>query len=171
MNDLPDLQTTEEGRQYEKNIMLVLNGEKKDYPSYYGGFKIASGNEFVISSPIDDTIRYGIFQEPEDGIMVEAVTAAVKAQAEWAKVPSAERAAYFEAPLANIVARRLFFAAAVTVSTGMAREDAVREVDTLIDIMKKAIEDGKKGGLKPPTGVWAIISAHNSPFAVDMLIR
>ena len=168
MDDLPDLQTTEEGRQYEKNIMLVLNGEKKDYPSYYGGFKIASGNEFVVSSPIDDTIRYGIFQEPEDGIMVEAVTAAVKAQAEWAKVPSADRAAYFEAPLANLTARRLFFAAAVTVSTGMVREDAVREVDTLIDIMKKAIDDGKKGSLKAPTGVWAIISAHNSPFAAPV---
>ena len=168
MEDLPDLQTTEEGRQYEKNIMLVLNGEKKDYPSYYGGFKIASGNEFVVTSPIDESIRYGIFQEPEEGIMVEAVTAAVKAQSEWAKVPSAERAAYFEAPLANIEARRLFFAAAVTVSTGMVREDAVREVDTLIGIMKSAIEDGKKGSLKPPTGVWAIISAHNSPFAAPV---
>ncbi|MBR4505074.1 MAG: aldehyde dehydrogenase family protein [Candidatus Methanomethylophilaceae archaeon] len=165
MVDLPDIQTTEEGREYEKNIMMVLSGEKKDYPSYFGGFMIASGVEFDVISPIDETIKFGIFQEPEDGIMLEAVTSAVKAQKEWAKVPSAERAAYFEMPLRTIEARRLFYAAAVTVATGMAREDALLEVDRLIEIMRKAIADGKAGIKGDPTGVWAVISAHNSPLA------
>ncbi len=94
--DIPDFQTTEEGRQYEKEIMLVLQGEKKDYPSYFGGLKVASGNEFPVYSPIDESIKFGIFQEPEEGIMVEAVSAAVKALDAWSSTPIEERASYFD---------------------------------------------------------------------------
>ncbi len=91
MAEITDLQTTDEGRQYEKDIMMVLQAEKKDYPSYFGGMKVASGVEFPVWSPIDESIRFGIFQEPEEGIMVEAVSAAVKAQREWAATPVEER--------------------------------------------------------------------------------
>ena len=163
--ELPDLQTTEAGRQYEKSVMMVLNGEKRDYPSYFGGLKIASGNEFKVVSPIDSSIVFGIFQEPEEGIMVEAVTAAVAAAKTWSEVPMEERAGYFEAPLETIKARRMFYAASVTVSAGMVREDALAEVDALIEIMSKAVEDGKSGARSRKPGVWAVLSAHNSPFA------
>ena len=163
--DLPDLQTTEAGRQYEKSVMMVLNGEKRDYPSYFGGLKIASGNEFKVVSPIDSSIVFGIFQEPEEGIMVEAVTAAVAAAKTWSEVPMEKRAEYFRMPLETIKARRMFYAASVTVSTGMAREDALAEVDALIGILSKAIEDGTSGMRSGKSGVWAVLSAHNSPLA------
>ena len=163
--DIPDFQTTEEGRQYEKEIMLVLQGEKKDYPSYFGGLKVASGNEFPVYSPIDESIKFGIFQEPEEGIMVEAVSAAVKALDAWSSTPIEERASYFDKVLKVLQARRSFYAAAVTVSSGMVREDAYAEVDRLIEVIGKAIEDSKTLGRKRPVGVWAVLSAHNSPFA------
>lgn len=165
MTDLPDIQTTEEGRQYEKNVMLVLQGEKKDYPSYFGGMKVASGNEFNVFSPIDDSIKFGIFQEPEPGIMIEAVTVALKAHDSWSMKTPSERAAYFEKPLEMIRLRRLFYAAMVTVSSGMVREDALLEVDRLIEVMEKAIQDAKAASRMRSVGVWAVISAHNSPFA------
>ena len=165
MPEITDFQTTEEGRQYERDIMLVLQGEKKDYPSYFGGMKVASGNEFPVFSPIDPSIRFGIFQEPEEGIMVEAVSAAVKAFETWSKVPVDERVKYFEMALKVFQARRSYYAAAVTVSTGMVREDALQEVDRLIEVVTKAIEDVKALGRKRPVGVWAVLSAHNSPFA------
>ena len=165
MVDVPDFQTTEEGREYEKNVMMVLQGEKKDYPSYFGGMKVASGVEFSVYSPIDESIQFGIFQEPEEHIMVEAVTAAVKALETWRYVSPEERASYFEKALANIKARRQFFAAAVTVASGMVREDALGEVDRLIEIIEKAVADAKTLGRKQPVGVWAVLSAHNSPFA------
>lgn len=163
--DAPDFQTTEEGRQYEKEIMQVLESEKKDYPSYYGGMMVASGTEFTVVSPIDESISYGRFQEPEEGIMVEAVSAAQKALGDWSKVPMAERASYFSKVLNVLKARRLHYAAVVTVSTGMAREDACLEVDRLIEVIDKAIADGEAGVKGKPVGVWAVISAHNSPFA------
>ena len=122
--DIPDFQTTEEGRQYEKEIMLVLQGEKKDYPSYFGGLKVASGNEFPVYSPIDESIKFGIFQEPEEGIMVEAVSAAVKALDAWSSTPIDQRADYFDKICKVIKARRSFYAASIAVSTGMVREEA-----------------------------------------------
>ena len=164
MAEYPDLQTTEEGREFEKAIDQVLSAEKRDYPSYYGGMKVVSGNEFVLHSPIDETIRYGIFQEPEEGIMTEAVTATLKAFDSWSKVPVAERAAYFEKYLALVKARRLHYAAMVTVSSGMVRQDALNEVDSLISALERLISDAK-GFSGKPLGVWAVLSAHNSPMA------
>lgn len=164
MADYQDLQTTDEGREFEKHIDQVLGSEKKDYPSYYGGMKVASGTEFIIHSPIDASIRYGIFQEPEEGIMLESVLATMKHFDDWAATPVAERAAYFEKYLALLKARRMYYAAMVTVSTGMVRQDALTEVDALISAVERILEEAKtfKGR---PLGVWAVISAHNSPMA------
>jgi acyl-CoA reductase-like NAD-dependent aldehyde dehydrogenase len=165
MADVPDFQTTEEGRQYEKEIMIVLAGEKRDYPNYFGGLKIASGHEFPIFSPIDPTIQYGIFQEPEAGTMEEAVTAALKAFESWGLKSIEERAAYFKALPGVLKARRFHFAASITVSTGMVREDALAEVDAAIEAIERILADAATIGRKRPQGVWAIITAHNSPFA------
>jgi acyl-CoA reductase-like NAD-dependent aldehyde dehydrogenase len=165
MADFPDFQTTEEGRAYENEIMMILTGEKKDYPNYFGGLKIASGHEFNVYSPIDPTIQYGIFQEPEEGTMEEAVTAALKAFEKWGVLSIEERANYFRAVPGVLKARRQHYAAAITVSSGMVREDALAEVDAAVAAIEKVLEDAKTIGRRRPTGVWAIISAHNSPFA------
>ncbi|AMK13249.1 aldehyde dehydrogenase family protein [methanogenic archaeon mixed culture ISO4-G1] len=165
MAEEPDFQTTEEGRKYEQEIMLVLTGEKKDYPNYFGGLKIASGHEFRICSPIDPSIQYGIFQEPEEGTMAEAVGAALKAFEKWGTLPIEERAKYFQALPGVLKARRMHYAASITVSSGMVREEALAEVDATIENLERILEEAKTIGRKRPTGVWAIISAHNSPFA------
>ena len=165
MAEVPDFQTTEEGRQYEQEIMTVLTGEKRDYPNYFGGLKIASGHEFNVYSPIDPTIQYGIFQEPEKGTMSEAVTAALKAWDQWSVRPIEERARYFQAIPRVLKARRLHYAAAITVSSGMVREDALTEVDAAIEAIERILQEASSIGRRRSTGVWAIISAHNSPFA------
>jgi len=165
MADFPDFQTTEEGRQYEDEIMIILTGEKKDYPNYFGGLKIASGHEFNVFSPIDPTIQYGIFQEPEKGTMEEAVTAALKAQDAWKAKTVEERAKYFQAVPGVLKARRMHYAAAITVASGMVREDALAEVDAAIEAVERILEEAKTLGRRSPVGPWAIISAHNSPFA------
>ncbi|MBO4797295.1 MAG: aldehyde dehydrogenase family protein, partial [Candidatus Methanomethylophilaceae archaeon] len=99
--------------------------------------------------------------------MYEAVSAALKAHGEWIKLSPVERAEFFKMPLETLKARRMYYAALVTVSTGMVREDALREVDTLIDIISRAVSDASGAG-KGKTGVWAVISAHNSPLATPV---
>ena len=165
MADVPDFQTTEEGRKYEQEIMIVLSDEKRDYPNYFGGLKIASGHEFKICSPIDPTIEYGIFQEPEEGTMAEAVGAAVKAQEAWSQKSIQERAEYFQALPGVLKARRLHYAAAITVSAGMVREDALAEVDAATEAIERILKEAETLGRRKPYGVCAVITAHNSPFA------
>lgn len=161
---LPETQTTEEGRLFEKEFDMVLGGEKKDYPCYIGGFKIGSGNLFYLDSPIDESIRYGSFQEPEKGTMTVAVEAAEKAAKDWSKVPAPERAAYFKLYLNGLKARRFHYAALVSVSSGMTRVDALNEVDSLAKAIGPMIEQADslkvRGG-----GVWAVITEHSSPLA------
>lgn len=164
MADYPQLQTTDEGVEYEKQIDMVLGGEKRDFPSYYGGMQVASGTDFIITSPVDPSISYGRFQEPEEGIMLEAVTAAKNAFETWSKVPVAERAAYFQKFLTYLKARRMYYAAMVTISAGMVRQDAVSEVDSLIAAIESILGEAETHKGKP-VGVWAVISAHNSPMA------
>ena len=66
----------EEDRLFQSAIDLVLSNGKRDYPSYIGGFKVASGNQFQVCSPVDKSIIFGSFQEPEDGLTDRAVVVA-----------------------------------------------------------------------------------------------
>ena len=161
---IPETQRTEEGRLFEKEFDTVLGGEKKDYPCYIGGLKIGSGNLFYLCSPVDESIRYGSFQEPEAGTMRAAVAEAGKKVAEWSRIPAEKRASYFVPYLNGLKARRMHYAALVSVASGMVREDALFEVDSLIAALEKLIADAPSyKGRK--SGVWAVITQHNSPLA------
>ncbi len=154
-------------RLFDAAIDLVLSNGKKDYPSYVGGFKIASGNQFQICSPVDKTIIFGTFQEPEDGLTERAVVVAKDAFKKWSKTSAEERTEIFDKVLAAVEQQRYRLAAIVSMSVGMTRDDALEEVDRLIEVIAKACDDieEKKG---KAIGVWAVLSSHNSPLAAPM---
>ena len=154
-------------RLFDAAIDLVLSNGKKDYPSYVGGFKIASGNQFQICSPVDKSIIFGTFQEPEDGLTERAVVVAKDAFKKWSKTSAEERTEIFDKVLAAVEQQRYRLAAIVSMSSGMTRDDALEEVDRLIEVIAKACDDieEKKG---KAIGVWAVLSSHNSPLAAPM---
>ena len=154
-------------RLFDAAIDLVLSNGKKDYPSYVGGFKVASGNQFQICSPVDKSIIFGTFQEPEDGLTERAVVVAKDAFKKWSKTSAAERTEIFDKVLAAVEQQRYRLAAIVSMSVGMTRDDALEEVDRLIEVIAKACDDieEKKG---KAIGVWAVLSSHNSPLAAPM---
>jgi len=149
---------------FEAAFQAALQIKKKDYPSYVGGMKIASGNEFAVRSPIDSSISFGMFQEPEDGITDHAVDVALKAHVMWERTPMQDRIRYFETLLEMIKAQRYRLAAMVLLSSGMTRPESVEEVDRLIDIISKECGNAKSG-IKGKTGVWGVITSYNSPLA------
>lgn len=149
---------------YEAAFQAALQMKKKDYPSYIGGMKIASGNEFIIRSPIDNSISFGSFQEPEDGITDRAVDVALKLHTQWVKASPEERVSYFEIALETIKAQKYRLAAVILLSSGMTRSESVKEVDTLIDILAAECKRSKQG-VKGKTGAWGIITSYNSPLA------
>ena len=149
---------------FEAAFQAALQIKKKDYPSYIGGMKIASGNEFAVKSPIDNSISFGMFQEPEDGITDRATEVAQKAHVRWGKMPIQERTGYFESLLGIVKMQRYKLAAMVLLSSGMTRQESVEEVDRLIDIISRECGNANNG-IKGKTGVWGVITSYNSPLA------
>lgn len=165
---IPDDAAAEEDRMYESVLNAVFNTEKKDYPSYVGGVKIASGRSFDVSSPIDRTIIFGRFQEPDEGLVDRAVEAAGEAYDLWSEVSPAERAGYFETANDYIKKQRYRLAGILTLNTGMVRKDALEEVDRLIEIIDDACAFVREGECGDPAGVWGVITSYNSPLAAPM---
>ena len=157
----------EEDRLFESAIDLVLSNGKRDYPSYVGGLKVASGNQFQVCSPVDKSIIFGSFQEPEDGLTERAVVVAKDAFKKWSKTSVEERTAIFDKVLAAVEQQRYRLAAIVSLSVGMKREDALEEVDRLVEVLAKACDDIEEKAGKP-IGIWAVLTSHNSPLAAPM---
>lgn len=152
---------------FEAAFQAALQMKKKDHPSYIGGMKVASGTEFAVKSPIDSSISFGTFQEPEDGTADRAVDVALKVHEGWAETPLQARTGFFGDLLEMIRSQRYRLAAMVLLSSGMTRQESVSEVDRLIEIISS--ECGKaKNTVKGRTGVWGIFSSYNSPLASPM---
>ena len=157
----------EEDRLFESALDGVLSTGKKDYPSYVGGFKIASGHDFPVCSPVDTSIIFGNFQEPEEGLSDRAVVVAKTAFAEWSVSEVSERTEIFDRVIDEIVRQRYRLAALVSLSVGMTREDSMGEVNRLLDVLVKACDDiERRAGT--PTGVWAVLTSYNSPLAAPV---
>ena len=149
---------------FEKAFQAILQLDKKDYPSFVGGLMVASGVDYRICSPVDDSVCFGNFQEPEPGITKAAAEAAEKAFPAWSKTSAADRAAILSKALEMFRLQRYRLAAAVLISSGMTRDESMAEADAFIKITEDAVADAVKTR-KKPTGAWAVISAHNSPLA------
>ena len=156
---------TEEDRKYESAVNAVLHMSKKDYPSYVGGLAVASGHDFPVWSPIDETIIFGSFQEPEDGLTDRAVEVAKKAFATWSKTSPEERVGIFDKALESIILQKYKLAGMATVCCGMTRDEALDDVERLIEVIDNACQDVSEGVKGKPEGVWAILTEYNSPFA------
>ncbi len=157
----------EEDAAFAKAIDVVLSTGKSDYPSYVGGLKVASGMSADVFSPIDNTIIFGTYQEPEEGLVERAVSVAKEAFAKWSKVSVDERISIFEKVVAKIEQQRFRLAAMVSISVGMDKTCALEEVDTLASVIRNACSDLKKKDGKVQ-GVWAVLSSYNSPLAAPI---
>ena len=166
-----DIGNKEEGsadKKFEAALNSILHMDKRDYPCYVGGLKIASGDERIVTSPVDESIIFGKFQEPEDGLPERAVEVASKAFAAWSAKGREERASIF-GKISDVLKKQKYrIAAAVTVSCGMVRKDSIYEAERLIEIIDAGIEKMNGGADGTPAGVWAIISEYNSPLASPM---
>jgi len=153
-----------DNEKFETAFQAALQIKKKDHPSYIGGLKVASGIDFVVKSPIDSSITFGSFQEPEAGIAEYAVDVAVKYHPAWAELPLQKRIGCFEKFLETVTIQKYRLAAMVLLSSGMTRQGSTAEVDRLIEILRTECTKAKNG-IKGKTGAWGIITSYNSPLA------
>lgn len=158
---------TDEDRLFDAALNGILYTERKDYPNYVGGLMVASGRDFPVTSPVDRSIFFGNFQEPEEGITDRAVEVAIRAFTKWSNIDVAKRTKIFEDILSTIKRQKYRFAAILTISVGMVRNESIKEVDRLIEVLEEACRNVRVAKGKP-TGVWAVVSSYNSPLASPM---
>ena len=147
---------------FQRAIDILLSTEKKGYPSFVGGLKIASGKDYGPTSPIDSSIIFGKFQIPEEGTVAIAVESAEKAFPSWSSKTQAERSGIFREILKKVKEHRYKLAACVMISTGMIMRDCLIEADRLAEMIEEAcnIEGGAES-----RGTWGVLSEHNSSLA------
>lgn len=147
---------------FQRAIDILLSTEKKGYPSFVDGLKIASGKEYELASPIDSSIIFGKFQIPDEGTVAMAVKSAEKAFASWSSKTQTERSNVFQDVLKKVKGQRYALAACVMISTGMVMRDCLVEADRLAEMIEEAclIEGGAES-----RGVWGVLSEHNSSLA------
>lgn len=155
-------QTAKDEELFMRNFEVILSTEKTGYPSFIGGLKVASGMDYQLTSPIDESIIFGKFQRPEEGTVSYAVEAAKKAFVEWSSMKASERVAFISDALEKVKARKHRLAACVMISTGMTMKDCLNESERLIEIMEDACEKAQQS---EPLGIWGVISEHNSSLA------
>ncbi len=156
------MHTAENEKLFSREFDVILSTEKTGYPSFIGGLKVASGIDYQLTSPIDESIIFGKFQRPEDGTVSYAVEAAKKAFDSWSSMKTPERAAFISDALEKVKIRKYKLAACVMISTGMIMEDCLKEAERLIEIMEDACATAEQA---ESPGIWGIISEHNSPLA------
>ncbi len=158
-----DIHAANEDELFQRAFDSLLGTEKKGYPSFVGGMMVASGNDYELTSPIDRSIIFGNFQMPEKGTVAAAVGAAGSAVGNWSSKTSQERTELFRDVLKRVRAQRYRLAACVMISTGMVMKDCLAEADRLAEVIGNAFDaDFDKGS---PSGVWGVVSGHNSPLA------
>jgi acyl-CoA reductase-like NAD-dependent aldehyde dehydrogenase len=155
-------------KRFDAALNSVLHIDKRDYPCYVGGLMVASGNEHVVRSPVDESIQFGRFQEPEAGLSERAVDAALKAFKTWSRTDPAKRAEIFEAVSDAVEKQKYRIAAAITLSAGMTRTDSIYETERLMTVIGNGTKKIREGAKGRPAGVWAIISEYNSPLAAPI---
>ena len=160
---------SEEDRKFNAAFEAILNMDRSDYPNWMGGIMFASGTDFQVGSPIDNSIIIGQFQEPEAGMAVRAVSFASQAFKEWSSLPLSIRIERMRSIRDDLVRGRYRLAAAICISVGMTRKEALAEMDRLREVMDGCLQDAEDmEGKDRPTGVWAVIGSYHSPVAAPI---
>ncbi|MCL2142783.1 MAG: aldehyde dehydrogenase family protein [Methanomassiliicoccaceae archaeon] len=155
-------------KKFDGALNSILHTDKRDYPCYVGGLKVASGIEHIVRSPVDGSIIFGRFQEAEDGLPDVAAGVAANAFRIWSKTDPVKRAELFETILNGIKKQKYRIAASITLSAGMTRNDSLYEADRLAEVIGTGIKEIRDSVKGKPAGVWAVISEYNSPLAAPM---
>ncbi|MDQ6620945.1 MAG: aldehyde dehydrogenase family protein [Pseudomonadota bacterium] len=157
-----------------------------EHAMWIGGRNERAAQRFESRTPIDHRIVLGRFQSGAAEHAVAAVTAAAQAQAQWSRVPWAERVATLRGAVALIEERVFYLAAVLALEVGKNRMEALGEVQETADFIRYYCDQAEEHGgwvrtmqrdplpgfasentsVLKPYGVWVVIAPFNFPFAL-----
>lgn len=153
------------------------------YRNYIGNSwkQSENGKTYSITNPAEKNTELGKFQYSDHRDANNAISAAAKAQKEWAETPAPSRAAILFKALSILERRTDEIAKSITTEEGKPLSDALGEVKRAMNIIEYAAGEGRRmfGYTTPselpstlaytvrrPLGVVAIITPWNFPLAI-----
>jgi 1-pyrroline-5-carboxylate dehydrogenase len=168
---------------YEDALGKIPSLLGEPHPLFIGGQEIRSRTQFETRSPIDTSIRIGIFQNATMDQIHDAIAQAGQEYRTWSRVRWQDRVATLRNVAGVLDRQRFLLSALVTYEIGKTREEAVAEVAESVDMIQyycdlyeknegyvTRMEPGEPGqvagSVLRPYGVWAVISPFNFPISL-----
>lgn len=158
-----------------------------EYPLTIGGREVRCGQKLEDRSPADLDLVLGVFQQGDATEADQAVQAAAKAFPAWSRVPWPERVTILRRAAEIIRLRCFTMAAAVALSVGKNRMEALGDVVETADLLDYACDqmelhqgfqselgrdplpglEARNQSLLRPYGPWLVVSPFNFPCALS----
>jgi 1-pyrroline-5-carboxylate dehydrogenase len=170
-------------KSYEEALIKIPSLLGEHHSLFIGGQEIHSPTQFETRSPIDTSIRIGIFQNATMEQIHDAIALAEQEYWAWSRVRWQERVAALRNVADVLDKQRFLLSALITYEIGKTRAEAVAEVAESVDLIRyycdlyeknegyvTLMEPGEPGqvagSVLRPYGVWAVISPFNFPISL-----
>ncbi len=170
---------------FDQALETVRGASGQEHPLFIGGREVPGSHDPIEDvTPIDTSFVLGRFAAAGQDEVSEAVTAARRGRAEWARLPWRERLEILRAAAALIRERKYLLAATMSLEVGKSRlesmgdaEEAadlvdyycsqVEEADGFVREMARVTPHERNIDVLRPYGVFACISPFNFPMALS----
>ena len=168
---------------YERALVKIPSMLGEPHPLYIGGQEFLSPTQFETWSPIDTTIRIGLFQNATVEQVHHAIARSGQEYSKWGRIRWQDRVAALRNVADVLDGQRFLLSALITYEIGKTRAEAVAEVAESVDMIRyycdlyernggyvTRMEPGESGqvtrSVLKPYGVWAVISPFNFPISL-----
>lgn len=170
---------------FDSALDTVREASGQAHPLYIGGREVEGSHDPIVDvTPIDTSFELGRFAAAGESEVAEAVTAARRGQAGWARRPWQERLEVLRRAAALIRERKYLLAATMSLEVGKSRLESMGDAEESADLVDYYCSQMEEAGgfvremarvtphernidVLRPYGVFACISPFNFPLALS----
>ena len=170
-------------RKYEEALIAAEAQMGQVHPARVAGEEIHAQETFTVWSPIEKTLKTGVFQQCGMAETQAAILAANETYADWSHTPWEVRCACIDAAADRMEEEYYHFAALITLECAKTRNESLAEVGEAVALLRyhsTVIRDNdgftrsmpadtdtdRYESVMRPFGAWAVISPFNFPLVL-----
>lgn len=170
-------------RKYEEALVAAESHMGEVHPARVAGEEIHTRETFSVWSPIEATLKTGIYQQCGVKETGAAIQAAAETCTDWAQTPWEARSACIEAAADRLEEEYFHLAALITLESAKTRNEAMAEVGEAVALLRyhTTVMRDNEGfrrsmpadtktdryeSVMRPYGAWAVISPFNFPLVL-----
>lgn len=170
-------------RKYEEALVAAETRMGQVHPARVAGEDIHARETFTVWSPIENTLKTGIFQQCGMAETEAAILAANETYANWSHTPWEARCACIDAAADRLEEEYFHLAALITLECAKTRNEALAEVGEAVALLRyhstvirdndgftrsmpADTETDRYESVMRPFGAWVVISPFNFPLVL-----